>query len=144
MDGIVVALQGRLGGDPETRFLQNGSEVVQFSIAPHDSKAADGAAEWVRVSIFADKLDEHAVAKLSKGAEAYIEGRLQLGRWQGQDGAQRAGLRVNAWQVVPMGQIGRRGSAPARTADPDRPRMMPQSMAIPRRVQAGFDPLDAA
>lgn len=31
MDGIVVALQGRLGGDPKTRFLQNGSEVLQFS-----------------------------------------------------------------------------------------------------------------
>jgi single stranded DNA-binding protein len=113
MDGIVCAFTGRLGGAPDTRFLSNGSEVLQFSIVPNDSKAADGAAEWVRVSIFAEKLAEDAVTKLTKGCEAYIEGRLQLGRWQGQDGAQRAGLRVNAWTVQPMGQIGHRRAVPA-------------------------------
>jgi single-strand DNA-binding protein len=132
MDGIIVALQGRLGSDAETRFLANGSEVLQFAIAPNDSKSVDGGAEWVRVSVFAEKLDEHAAAKLSKGSECYIEGRLQLGRWEGQDGTQRAGLRVNAWQVVPMGQIGRRNPQ----SDPSRPRMMPQRMAIPPRGAA--------
>lgn len=113
-------------------------------MVPNDSKAPEGTPEWIRVSIFSEKLLEDTAAKLNKGAEAYIEGRLQLGRWQGQDGTQRAGLRVNAWTVTPMGQIGRRAAPVARTGDPDRPRMMPQSMAIPpRRVQAA-DPLDAA
>src|SRR4051794_2346763 len=63
MDGIHVAFEGRLGGDPETRFLPNGSEVLQFSIVPTDSRAADGAPEWVRVSIFAEKLSEDVVEK---------------------------------------------------------------------------------
>jgi single-strand DNA-binding protein len=114
MEGLHVAFTGRLGGDPETRFLQNGSEVLQFSIVANDSKAPEGAPEWIRVSIFAEKLPEDAAAKLNKGAEAYVEGRLQHGRWQGQDGTQRCGLRVNAWAVQPMGQIGRRRPTPLR------------------------------
>lgn len=134
IDGIVCCFTGRLGSDPESRFLANGSEVLQFSIVPHDSKAAEGAPEWIRVSIFVDKLAEDTAAKLSKGAEAYVEGRLQLGRWQGQDGTQRTGLRVNAWAVQPMGQIGRR-SAPPRAPEQANGQSSPpmrQSAAIPR------------
>jgi single stranded DNA-binding protein len=128
MDGLHVAFTARLGSDPETRFLQNGSEVLHFSVVPNDSKAPEGAPEWIRVSIFTEKLTNDIAAKLSKGCEAYIEGRLQLGRWQGQDGTHRAGLRVNAWTVQPMGQIGRRAPAQRPVA----------------RVSAGVDPLDAA
>lgn len=131
MDGIVVALQGRLGGDPETRYLPNGSEVLQFSIAPNDSRAPEGQTEWVRVSIFTEKLADGVADKLQRGVEAYVEGRLQLNRWEAQDGAQRAGLRVNAWTVQSMGAIGRRGAPRARQdAYGDTPRMMPQSMAL--------------
>lgn len=111
VDGIVCCFTSRLGVDPETRFLANGAELVQFSVLPNDSKAADGAGEWVRVSIFREKLEDVVAAKLTKGVEAYVKGRIQLGRWQAQDGTQRAGLRVNAWLVQPMGQIGRAGRA---------------------------------
>jgi single-strand DNA-binding protein len=141
MDGLHVAFTGRLGGDPETRFLQNGSEVLQFSIVPNDSKTPEAAPEWIRVSIFTEKLTEDTAAKLSKGAEAYIEGRLQVGRWQGQDGTPRTGLRVNAWTVQPMGQIGRRAPG-RRPAHSDGPAMMPQHAAIPRRSALSNDPYD--
>lgn len=136
MDGIIVALQGRLGGAPETRYLPNGAEVLHFAVAPNDSKNTNAPPEWVRVSTFTEKLADGVVEKLSKGTEVYIEGRLQIGRWEGQDGVQRAGLRVNAWQVVPMGQIGRRNDrGRPRTAGFDS-RPMPQSMAIPPRSAA--------
>lgn len=51
-------------------------------------------------------LAEDTAAKLGKGAEAYVEGRLQLGRWQAQDGTQRSGLNVEPWKLEPIGQIG--------------------------------------
>ena len=37
------------------------------------------------MSIFSEKLADDTAAKLGKGVEAYIEGRLQVGHWQGQD-----------------------------------------------------------
>jgi single-strand DNA-binding protein len=107
MDGLHVAFVGRIGQDPERRFTARGAEILQFSVLPADSRAAD-TPEWVKCSVFVDKLDEHAVDKLTKGAEVYVEGRLKLGRWTSQDGAPRSSLNVNAWTVQPMGQIGRR------------------------------------
>jgi single-strand DNA-binding protein len=107
MDGIIVALQGRIS-EPERRFLANGSELVQFSILPHDTKADPDRAEWVKVSAFLEKIGEDIADRLTKGTECYVEGRLRLGRWTAQDGAARSGLNVSAWQVTPLGQIGRR------------------------------------
>jgi single-stranded DNA-binding protein len=49
-----------------------------------------------------------ALAGLAKGAEVYVEGRLSLSTWAGKDGAQRTGLSATAWQLMPLGQIGRR------------------------------------
>jgi single-strand DNA-binding protein len=112
MDGLHVAFVGRIGQEPERRFTSSGTEILQFSVLPADSKAGDSP-EWVKCSIFVDKLEEYTPGKLMKGCEVYIEGRLRLGRWNGQDGAQRSGLNVNAWTVHPMGAIGRR--APQQT-----------------------------
>jgi hypothetical protein len=44
----------------------------------------------------------------AKGIEVYFEGRLSLGTWTGCDGEAKAGLNLAAWEVQPMGQIGRR------------------------------------
>lgn len=114
MDGLHVAFTGRIGTEPERRFTPQGSETIQFSLLPHDTKADPEQPEWVRVSAFVERLAEDAVPKLAKGAEVYVEGRLRLGRWTGQDGAPRAGLNVNAWTVQPMGQIGRRAPRDSR------------------------------
>ena len=108
MDDRRVAFnEGRLGQDAERRFTSSGAEVLQFSVLPADSKAGDSP-EWVKCSVFVDKLEEHTLDKLTKGAEVYLEGRLKLGRWTGQDGAPRSGPNVNAWTVQPIGAIGRR------------------------------------
>jgi single-stranded DNA-binding protein len=61
---------------------------------------------WVSVSVFEEKA--RTLAGLAKGVEVYVEGRLSLNTWTGRDGAERTGLSVSAWQVTPLGQIGRR------------------------------------
>ncbi len=43
----------------------------------------------------------------------YVEGRLSLSAWTGKDGAQRTGLAVTAWEVIPLGRIGRKRPKPA-------------------------------
>jgi single-strand DNA-binding protein len=123
VNGIVVALQGRLGTDPDLKYTSAGKAVCSFSVAVNDSKAGqDTPAEWVRVSCW-DQLAEEMGQRLEKGAEAYIEGRLKLATWEGNDGSQRSGVNVSAWKVEPLGQIGRRGprqdtpGRPARQVD---------------------------
>jgi single-stranded DNA-binding protein len=61
---------------------------------------------WVWVAVFEEKA--RALAGIAKGVEVYGEGRLSLNAWTGRDGAERTGLSVSAWQVMPLGQIGRR------------------------------------
>jgi hypothetical protein len=41
-------------------------------------------------------------------AEVYCEGRLFLNAWIGKDGAQRTGLAVTVWEVLPLARIGRK------------------------------------
>jgi single-stranded DNA-binding protein len=69
-------------------------------------RASATAMTWVSVAVFEEK--PLALAGLMKGAEVYVEGRLSLTTWTGKDATQRTGLLVAAWEVQPMGQIGRR------------------------------------
>jgi single-stranded DNA-binding protein len=43
----------------------------------------------------------------------YVEGRLSLNAWTGKDGQSRTGLSVTAWEVIPLGRIGRKRPKPA-------------------------------
>jgi single-strand DNA-binding protein len=89
-----VILLGRLGKDPETRNFQNGGKVVNFSVATSERwKDSDGnqkeRTEWHNVAIFNEKLGEIAEKFLRKGAQVYLEGRLETRKWQDQSGQDR-------------------------------------------------------
>jgi single-strand DNA-binding protein len=95
-----VILVGNLGRDPEVRQLQDGSKVVQFSVATSDrwrdrqSGEMRERTEWHRVVIFNERLAEVAERYLRKGAKVYLEGALQSRKWTGQDGQERTTTEV--------------------------------------------------
>ncbi len=81
-----VILLGRLGSDPETRFLPSGDPLATFSVATSRSwkdKSGDKVekTEWHRVTIFG-KLAEIAGKYLKKGSLVYLEGRIETQKWQ--------------------------------------------------------------
>jgi len=117
MDGITCAFMGRVGQDAELRFTASGTPLVNVSVLVQDSKAADGAGQWVRVGHFGDDAED-LVPRIVKGAEVYVEGRLKLNTWQASDGTPRSGLNVTVWRLEPIGQIGRR--SPRRVVSMDR------------------------
>ncbi|MDX1588777.1 MAG: single-stranded DNA-binding protein [Oleiphilaceae bacterium] len=86
-----VILIGNLGADPETRYTANGTAVTNLNLATDESYKDKNTGqlvprtEWHRVVMFG-KLAEIAAQYLRKGSKAYIEGRLQTRKWQGQDG----------------------------------------------------------
>lgn len=88
-----VQLIGRLGGDPETRYLPNGNAVTNVTIATSetwkDKESGDRQekTEWHRV-VFFGKVAEIAGEYLGKGSQCYVEGKLQTREWE-KDGVKR-------------------------------------------------------
>ena len=87
-----VILVGNLGHDPEVRTTNNGSKVVQLSIATSERWRDRGSGEqrekteWHRVVIFNERLADVAERYLQRGRQVYIEGQLQTRKWQDQEG----------------------------------------------------------
>jgi len=89
-----VTLIGNLGQDPEVRVMPNGNYVTNISIATteawKDKQTGQPVekVEWHRV-IFFNRLAEIAGEYLTKGAQVYIEGKLQTRKWTDKDGVDR-------------------------------------------------------
>ncbi|HBA64863.1 MAG TPA: single-stranded DNA-binding protein, partial [Methylococcaceae bacterium] len=89
-----VTLIGRLGADPEVRYMPNGEAVTNINLATSmqwkDKQTGERkeSTEWHRV-VFFRRLAEIAGEYLKKGSQVYVEGRLQTRKWQGQDGQDR-------------------------------------------------------
>lgn len=88
-----VMLIGNLGADPEIRYTQSGTPVVNFRIATTERwKGQDGQqqeqTEWHSIVAWR-RLAEICSEFLSKGSKVYIEGKLQTRKWQDQNGNDR-------------------------------------------------------
>jgi single-strand DNA-binding protein len=97
MSGSVnkVILLGRCGKDPEVRNLQDGSRVVNLTVATSDrwkdkqTGTLKEKTEWTNVVIWNEKLGEIAEKYLQKGSKVYLEGALQTRKWTDQSGQDR-------------------------------------------------------
>ncbi|MDW2965520.1 single-stranded DNA-binding protein [Escherichia coli] len=82
-----VILVGRLGKDPEVRYIPNGGAVANLQVATSESWRDKQTGEmreqteWHRVVLFG-KLAEVAGEYLRKGAQVYIEGQLRTRSWE--------------------------------------------------------------
>lgn len=85
-----VIILGRLGGDPEIRYMPNGKAVANLSAATSESWKDDRGqvqerTEWHRLVAYG-KLAEICGEYLRKGSQAYFEGKLRTRKWQNQQG----------------------------------------------------------
>ena len=79
-----VILIGRLGKDPETRFMPNGEAVCNFSVATSEAwndrnGQRQERVEWHNVTMYR-RLAEIAGQYLKKGSQVYLEGKIQSRR----------------------------------------------------------------
>ena len=90
-----VILVGNLGRDPEVRATQDGSKIVNMSLATSErwKDRSTGEqrerTEWHRVVIFNENLGRIAEQYLRKGSTCYIEGQLQTRKWTDQQGSEK-------------------------------------------------------
>ncbi|MDU4301377.1 MAG: single-stranded DNA-binding protein [Eikenella corrodens] len=102
-----VILIGRLGRDPECRYLPNGDAVCNFSLATTESwKDQSGQkkerTEWHAITLYR-KLAEIAAKYLQKGSLVYLEGRIQSRKYTGKDGIERTAYEIVCSEMKMLG-----------------------------------------
>ena len=102
-----VILIGRLGRDPEVRYLPNGEAVANFGLATSENwKDRNGEkqerTEWHNIVMYR-KLAEIAGQYLKKGAQVYITGRIQSRKYTGKDGIERTAYEIIAGEMKMLG-----------------------------------------
>lgn len=103
-----VIIIGNLGGDPQMRYMPDGTAVTSFSVATNrswtDKQSGQRVDEttWFRVSVWGRQA-ETANQYLSKGRRVLVEGVLTPDKetggprlWTGQDGTTRASFELRA------------------------------------------------
>ncbi len=103
-----VILIGNLGRDPEVRYSPNGQAIANVTIATSESWKDKNSGEkqerteWHRV-VFFGRLAEIAGEYVKKGAQVYIEGRLQTRKWQDKEGEARYTTEIVATDMQMLG-----------------------------------------
>lgn len=103
-----VILVGNLGQDPDVRYTADGRAIANISIATTDSwkdkntGEQQDRTEWHRV-VFFNRLAEIVSEYLKKGAQVYVEGRLQTRKWQDKEGNDRYTTEIVASEMQMLG-----------------------------------------
>ena len=111
-----MILLGRLGRDPEVRYMPNGEAVCNFSIATSETwndrnGQRQERTEWHNITMYR-RLAEIAGQYLKKGREVYIEGRIQSRKYTGKDGIERTAYDIIANEMKMVGPREGGGAAP--------------------------------
>lgn len=102
-----VILIGRLGRDPETRFMLNGEAVCNFSVATSEKYTDKNgqrqeATEWHNVTMYR-KLAEIAGQYLKQGSQVYIEGKIKSRKYTDKNGVERTAYDIIANELKMLG-----------------------------------------
>lgn len=108
---------GRLGADPESRYLSNGDAVCNFRIAVGWKGKEKEGAEWVPCTAYG-KLAEICGEYLRKGSQVFVSGRFVTRKWQDKDGNDRYTSEINLDRMQMLGS--KAGSDTDRPAAPSR------------------------
>lgn len=95
-----VILMGNLTRDPEVRSTSNGGTLCRFSIAINrTTRLPDGGTKeettFVEIACFG-RMAETIGRFFAKGQPIFVEGRLHVNQWEGQNGEKQRRLSVVA------------------------------------------------
>ena len=133
-----VILIGRLGRDPETRYMPNGEAVCNFSVATSETwNDRNGQrverTEWHNITMYR-RLAEIAGQYLKKGSQVYLEGKIQSRKYTDKNGVERTAYDIIANEMKMLGGGGSDGqqAQPAQGETPTPPRRQaPAAPATP-------------
>jgi len=137
-----IMLIGNLGRDPEMRFTPSGKPVTDFSIAvSRRRRSPEGEnideTEWFRIVCW-DRLAEISDQYLNKGSKIYVEGRVQIRKYTGNDGQERTSVDVIASELIILTPRGE-NSGGYRESTSREPRESGRSQDSGRNIEEDFD-----
>lgn len=100
----VVAISGGLGRDPELKSTQDGTSVLNFSVAVSDGRKNrqtgqwEEMTHWIDVVMFGRRADSLSKI-LRKGMRVVVTGKLSQSRWEDKNGNKRSKIEVIANDV---------------------------------------------
>ena len=132
-----VTLIGRVGKDPEIKYLSSGKAVANFSIATSESYKDKQTGEkvekteWHNISAF-DRLAEIIGEYVKKGALLYVEGKIQTRKYE-KDGVERYATSILINEMKMLG-----GRSEGDNQQPQQRRAAPAAQS----QGGGFDDMD--
>lgn len=94
---------GRLGKEPEMKYLQSGDAVCNFTLAVGwKSKDKEGV-EWINVTAFG-KLGEVCGQYLKKGSQVYVQGRFKTDKYTDKNGVEKYSTKIQADKIQFLGK----------------------------------------
>ena len=124
-----VILIGRLGRDPETRYMPNGEAVCNFSVATSEAwndrnGQRQEKTEWHNITMYR-RLAEIAGQYLKKGSQVYLEGKIQSRKYTDKNGVERTAYDIIANEMKMLGGGNSEQQAQAETPTPPRRQAAP-------------------
>lgn len=100
-----ITIAGSMGADPEVRNTQGGKEVCTIRVATNDYHGSgenrEQVTEWHTVVLWG-QLARFAGEHVRKGANVYVEGRIQTRKWQDKEGKEQSVKEIiaNEFQAI--------------------------------------------
>lgn len=103
-----VMLIGTVGRDPESKELNGGNLVCNFSIATTEKVKAKGGSwedrtEWHNITCWG-KTAELAQRFIFKGAKVHIDGKIQTDSWTDNQGNKKSQVKIIANDITMLSQ----------------------------------------
>jgi single-strand DNA-binding protein len=99
-----VQLGGRLGADPEVKYLPDGKMVANVNIATSNDykdkkdEWVKRPASWHRLVAFGDVAEQ--LAKYAKGNKLEVEGKIIYRSWEDKEGNKRTTTEIQVWKIT--------------------------------------------
>jgi len=117
MNGFTnVTVCGRLGRDPELKYIPNGTAVCTIGLAVTEKWQGKESTIWVDCEMWgkqAEFVNEH----FGKGGLIAVMGKLKMDEWETKDGQKRRKLLVTARDVTFAGDSGKTRESAKAEAD---------------------------
>lgn len=139
-----VILIGRLGRDPEMRYMPNGEAVCNFSVATSEAwndrnGQRQERTEWHNITMYR-RLAEIAGQYLKKGSQVYLEGKIQTRKYTDKNGIERTAYDIIVNEMKMLGGGGNDGQQAQQAQNGTPP--APPTRKAPAATAAPVDDVD--
>lgn len=105
----VAILLGRVGTEPDCKYLPSGSMVMTFSLATDHSYKKNNEwvneTDWHNIEVWGDQA-ERLNGKLHKGLKmVHVEGKIRQENWETDDGKRRSKIKIVANRVMILDNV---------------------------------------